>query len=444
MNKPRKTLALVFASLLLAVSTACASTEPSAPSSSDPQASTGGAPSSTASESVELTYYFPVQTSGPLASAMEQIVTNFNSSHSGITVNPVFTGNYSATLEKTMTAVTAGNPPHVVLSGGTDVTTYTAVDALYNIKDFLDAEGPEFKSDFIDAFWGTFEIDGGVYGLPYQHSTPIAYYNKDLFSAAGLDPENPPLTWEDTLTAAKKLQAANGDVIPLELSADPWILEALAMSNGGGIVENRSTLTFDSSPSVEALSFLKTMMLDDKTAVSRKYGETSEDFIAESTAIMYNSIGSMGAVASGASFNWDVAPIPVSGSNLSKIPYGGGGMVMLAGHPDNETKSAWEFMKYMTTPEITAKWSMTSGYYAVRKSSYELDEMKDYIAELPQMQKAVDMLQNAAAPWMPEKNYGEINNRLQLAMDNCLIQGSESPSQALAQAQQDSLELLEK
>ena len=132
-------------------------------------------------EKTNLYFYYPTQVGGDLANGMERIVKEFNETHPDIAVTAVYSGSYKQTAQKAMTDLAAGNGPNVILSGMLDITDYYNVDMLEDMTPFIEKEGSEWSSDFVDGFWGNFVMeDGGTYGLPYQHSVCVLYYNHDI------------------------------------------------------------------------------------------------------------------------------------------------------------------------------------------------------------------------------------------------------------------------
>ena len=155
--------------------------------------------------------------------------------------------------------------------------------------------------------------------------------------------------------------------------------------------------------------------------------------------MMLNTTGNLGFAASGADFNWDVAMVPVN--TTPGFSYGGGGLVMTADQSEAEKAASWEFMKYMTSPEVSAKWMTVSGYFTVRKSAEELPAVQDYYAENPQLQHAAELLQYTSAQWSTD-HYWDVYACMQTALDSVLIDGSVSAEEALSKAQADSMAVL--
>lgn len=384
----------------------------------------------------ELWFYYPTQVGGDLANGMEEIVAEFNESHPDIRVTAVYSGSYKQTVQKAMSDLAAGNGPNVILSGMLDIVDYYDVDMLEDITPLIEAEGDEWKNDFVDGFWGNFVMaDGGTYGLPFQHSVCVLFYNKDMLDAAGV---GVPSTWDEILQAEEALAAWDGSVVPIEFPSDVWVLEALTLSNGGNLIAGNEETTFNSPAAVDSLDLMDKLI--EGGGMINSYASAAEDFVAESCAMTFNTTGNMGFVASDATFAWDVAMVPVN--NEPAFSYGGGGLVMTAGQTEEQKAASWEFMKYMTSPEVSAKWMDVSGYFAVRKSASDLDQVKEYYEQNPQMQHAADLLQYTQAQWST-KNYWDVYACMQTALDSVLIDESVPADEALEKAQNEAMAVLE-
>jgi sn-glycerol 3-phosphate transport system substrate-binding protein len=385
---------------------------------------------------VELTFYYPTQVGGNLAQGMEKIVSGFNEKNGkGITVVPVYTGSYKQTAQKAMSDIAAGNGPDVVLSGMLDIGDYYGVGAVKDISGYIKGEGADWQKDFIDGFWGNFVFeDGGTYGLPFQHSVCVLYYNMDILNAAGIT--SPPSSQDEMLRAAAAVKAYDKNIVPVEFPADVWILEALTLSSSEKLVKSKRETNFNSPAAVASLDFLSKLIKGG--AMIQSYAAAAEDFVAESCAMMFNTTGNLGFVSQSAAYKWGVTMMPVK--TTPSFSYGGGGMIMIAGQSPEKEAASWEFMKYMTSPEVSAQWMAVSGYFAVRKSSNDLKSVKDYYALNPQVAQAADLLKYTQAQWSTDK-YWDVYAFMQTALDSVLIGGNAQAADVLAKAQSDSMAL---
>lgn len=414
----RKTLVMLMTLSLVLMVTAC-----------------GKAVNSSPDENVALTFYYPTQVGGDLANGMEDLVEDFNRTHDGITVTPVYTGSYKNTAQTAMTDISGGKTPHVILSGLLDIRDYYQVGAVKNLNDLISQEGPDWKKDFIDGFWGNFVYeDGGTYGLPYQHSICVLYCNMDILRAAGVN--QAPKTWDEYLDACQKVKAYDRSLVTMEFPSDVWILEALTLSDGDKLCDNRGKTRFDSEAAVTSLELMKKMLAEG--GMIQNYAAAAEDFAAESCAMMLNTTGNLGLVREAAAFDWQVSLVPVKVS--PGLSYGGGGLIMLNGHSAAEEAASWEFMTWMTEPQQSARWMQISGYFCVRKSCDTLDEVKAYYAANPQAKQAEALLKYTTAQWTTD-HYWDVYGCMQRALDSALLNNKEA-SAVLTQAQKESMAII--
>src|SRR5262244_159295 len=145
-----------------------------------------------AAEPTEIDLFFPVPVQGKLASEMKSLVDRFNGEHPEIKVTAVYTGSYDNTNLKTRAAIKAGQPPAVVLMSANFVREYV-INGDADPFDPLIEKAGQTPAAYMDQFWPALKpnavVDGKVYGIPYQNSTPLLYYSVDAFNEAGLDPD---------------------------------------------------------------------------------------------------------------------------------------------------------------------------------------------------------------------------------------------------------------
>lgn len=356
-----------------------------------------------AAEVHEIRFLFPVQLAGDLAGPMEEIAEEFNQMHDDIQVNVIFTGDYANTADRIRTSVMAGNPPHVAITDIQRPLPLREIDAVVDLTPYIEAEPASYYADFVDGFKRNFEIDGEILGMPFQHSVPLMYYNKDLFAEVGLDPDSPPTTWSEILEAGETFQSEMPGVIPLAAPAHQWILQGIVEGNGGAYSSDFRTPTLTDEPVVEAVEFLADLIHNRGIMRIRGWGESTEDFLAQDVAMIYNSTGSMGFIRTNATFDWGVAPMPRN-RGAHSFPYGGGGLFLLKGHDPEVEEAAWRFIQFLTSPEITARWSILTGYFAVRESALERSDMREYMTEFPQAAEAYELMEFTNAQWVMERN----------------------------------------
>ncbi|MCI1965961.1 MAG: ABC transporter substrate-binding protein [Oscillospiraceae bacterium] len=419
--------------------TACSSS--SSGTSSQSTAAVSSEASKDTSSNVSLNFYYPVSVGGPLTKIIDQLCTDFTKEHPNIKVNPIYTGSYADTRTKVQTGLKSGTGPDVAIMFSTDLFSLLDMNAIVDVdtvaKNDDKAETKKLIDDFYPGFMLNTQAKGKTWGVPFQRSTIVLYYNKDAFKEAGLDPEKAPSTWDELMADAKKLTKSGryGIEIPSTGYAY-WMLQTFTLQqNGKNLMNTDGNKVFFNSPeAVKGLSFWK-QLADEKVMPKGtiQWATTPTDFIQGKTAMMYHTTGNLTNVKKNAKFNFGVAMLPKNETYGS--PTGGGNFYIFKDKPAEHQQAAWEFVKWMTTPERIAQWSINTGYVAPRKSAYETDAMKKYVKDFPYATTARDQLEYAAAELSTNEN-GKVTKAIEDNIQNALT-GSKTVEQALNDAQKE-------
>ncbi len=353
--------------------------------------------SGTALSVTNLRFFFPVQVAGPLAVLMDGVVADFNSEHPEIFVEPIYSGNYDQTMQKAVTAARGKNPPDIALLLAIDIFSLIDMKLIEDMDQFMVEEDANFTEAFYEGFLENSKVDGVTWSIPFQRSTPIFYFNKDHFKDAGLNPENPPKTWDELLEAAIKLtiKDSRGNVTRWgfeDITDDTWTIQALILQAGGKYANETGTEAyFDTAEVAKAIEFWTYMANVERVMPRhRSYGPASQDFVAGAASMMFNSTGSLSFVKNSATFDFGVAPLP--GDVTTAVPTGGGNLYIFKGIPEANKKAAWTFVKWLSKPENSARWTIGTGYIPVRKDAFETDALKEFAEGFPYILVARDQL----------------------------------------------------
>ncbi|MCO4236060.1 ABC transporter substrate-binding protein [Pseudarthrobacter raffinosi] len=319
------------------------------------------------------------------------IIEKFHAKYPDIQINLVTAGaNYEEIAQKFQTsqAAKSGLPGVVVLSDVWWFRYFTngsiiPVDGL--IKE-LDIKVDDFRQSLVDDY----KYDDRQWALPYGRSTPLFYYNKDHFAAAGL-PDRAPATWQEFGEWAPKLKASSGAqyayIYPALAGYAGWTLQNNLWGWGGAWSKDWE-ITCDSPEAVEALQWAQDSIYKHNWAgVSSK--EAADDFSAGLTSSTISSTGSLLGVLKSATFNVGVGFLPGGPKETSGVcPTGGAGLGIPSGISKEEQLAAGTFLKFMTEPENTAAFSAATGYMPTRTSA----DMATVLAQTPQIKTAMDQL----------------------------------------------------
>jgi sn-glycerol 3-phosphate transport system substrate-binding protein len=340
-----------------------------------------------------------------------------------------------------MTKVQAAKPEVAVLQA-TDVFTLTDMDLIVPIDDYIkaDKDGQAYMDDMVPAFMGNSKLNGKTWSVPFQRSTVVMYYRKDLFQAAGLDPNKAPANWNELVADGKKLTKADGSQWGLEIPSDGnpyWTLSSLFYQQGAKMNDEAGTKVFVNTPEVaSAMDFFMGLSKTNKIMPTGviKWADVPNDFIAGKTAMMFHTTGNITAVKNKLDVSkWGVAPLP-AGSKGFGSPTGGGNLYILKSTKDKQD-AAWKFIRFLTDTNRVAQWSADSGYLPYRKSATDAAPWKSAVSGFAGYQAAADALKYAQPELATHNNQQvlkAIGDQLQ-----AIITGSKDVKTALDQAQKD-------
>ncbi|HEV2302794.1 MAG TPA: ABC transporter substrate-binding protein [Stellaceae bacterium] len=386
--------------------------------------------------------FFPVPVQGMLANKMKELVDRFNKEHPAIAATAVYTGTYDDTNLKTRAAIKAGRPPALTLMSANFVREYV-INGDADPFDPLIEKGGSTPAAFMAQFWPALApnavIGGRVYGVPFQNSTPLLYYNPALFKEAGLDPERPPVDWQAWISAAKALTKPGagrwGVIWPNTYDYCGWITSGLVMSNGGQYFNHDygGEVFYDAPSTQGALALVDTLVNRLKAmppGVSDANTCTGALF-AGKAAMMVLSTGSLSFIRKNMKLPYKVAFMPKNVRNAA--PIGGGSLILPKGNTPARQAAAWTLVNWLTSPEIAGEWSRFTGYFAPRKAAYDLPAMKTYMAQNPDAKVALDQLEYAV-PWFDTYNTIAVRKAMEDQVQ-AILSAKTTPKEAVAAAQ---------
>ena len=393
----------------------------------------------------DIDLYFPVPVQGKLVIEIRQLIAEFNKGHPDIHVTAVYAGSYDDTNLKTTAAIKAGNPPAAVIMSANFVRSYEINHLAISLDPLIEKDGITPKS-FMAEFWPALAdnavIDGHVYGVPFQNSTPLLYYSVDAFKSAGLDPSHPPVTWQDFVADARKLTVVKGGTVerygfemPGTYDYLGWIVSGLAMSNGGQYFNHDygGEVYYDQPSTLGAVMLLDEMVnklhVMPPGVIDANAAATA--FFTGHAAMMVLSTGALTFVRSNMKSPFRVAFMPYNIQPAA--PIGGGSLIIPKGNSPTRVAAAWTLIKWLVSPDIAGRWSRFTGYFAPRIAAYDLPEMKSYLAKYPNAKVALEQLKYAV-PWFDTFETVAVRK----AMENqvqAVLSGRATPQAAVVAAQ---------
>lgn len=386
----------------------------------------------------EISFLFPVAVGGPITRILDGYARDFERENPGVRVRPIYSGSYQDTLLKAQAAAKAGDAPTMAV--------LLAVDAFSLADDELivpldTAEGAE--AGWLDRFYPAFlrngQFGGHTWGVPFQRSTIVLYWNKDHFRDAGLDPEAAPATWAAHAEAAQRLTKKEGATVSRWGALIPgtgftyWLYQALVAQAGGELANDAGTETYWNTPQTRAALayWLDLIARGAHPPGLVEWGTTPRDFLEGRASMIWTTTGNLSNVRVNASFPFGVAMLPAGERRGS--PTGGGNFFLFKAANPPQRAAAVRFLQWVTSPERAAQWGRDTGYVATRPDAWETPAMREYVAGFPAAAVARDQLQHAVPELSTHDNQRvtqALNDGLQAALTN-----RKQPGPALADAQ---------
>jgi sn-glycerol 3-phosphate transport system substrate-binding protein len=363
-----------------------------------PMAAPGAAPSSDsgaaapAAEAVTITFWSSF--TGANAEAETALVEKFNEEYAGeVTLDYQFQGSYEETAQKVTAALQAQTAPDVSLLSDVWWFKFYLNQTLVGLDDFIAAESLDL-TDYQDSLINEGLRQGVHFWMPFARSTPLFYYNKEKWEAAGLEDRGPE-TWMEFMEWAPNLVEMEGSEIrtaafvhPGSASYIAWLFQGVVWQFGGKYSDPDFTMHMTDESTIRAGQFYADTVHTYKWAVPSTQETT--DFIGGFAAAGMFSTGSMGNIKNNAEFEFGTAFLPKE-TNFGCCT-GGAGLSILTSCPEEERSAAMKYLAFATSLENTIFWAQNTGYMPVRKSALEDPTMLAYFEEFPQFRTAVEQL----------------------------------------------------
>jgi sn-glycerol 3-phosphate transport system substrate-binding protein len=354
---------------------------------------------------VDLEFYFPVAVGGAAADTIEQLTAEYAAANPDVNIEAIYAGSYSDAGQKALTAARGGQPPQLSVLLSTQMYALIDEDVIVPFDAYVtDAEKASWIGGFYASFMENSQFEGQTYGIPFQRSTPVLYWNKEAFAAAGLDPETPPANWDEMVEMGKALTLKddNGNVtqwgVRIPSAGFPyWLFQGLTTPAGAILAEGGTKVNFNDPKVVEALEYLVDLSKEYEIMQpgSIEWGPTPKAFFEGETAMMWTTTGNLTNVRNNAPFDFGVAMLPAK--ERRGAPTGGGNFYLFKDSTDEQKQAAVDFVKWITAPEQAAAWSIATGYIAPRPDTWDTDTMKAYTDAFPPALVARDQLEFAVA-----------------------------------------------
>ena len=387
--------------------------------------------------------------------AMDYLVNKFNDENTdGITVEAVYQGEYDDTINKLKSAQIGNMGADLVQIY--DLGTRFMIDSGWVIpmQEMIDADGYDISQiePNIAAYYTT---DAGLYSMPFNSSTPLLYYNKDMFEAAGIT--EVPTSLPGIAEIGDALLNEGGAQEVIAISIYGWWFEQFLSKQGLAFVDNENGRTAPATKVVfdengGALNIVSAWKdLFDKgyaPNVGRSGSDTATtDFTSGKAAMMFGSTASLKQVLqdTGDSFEVGTAYFPaVADGDEGGVSIGGASLWALNNNDETKAAATWKFVKFMISPESQAYWNAQTGYFPITTAASEEPVFQENIAQYPQFQTAIDQLHDSAPEYAGAllSVFPESRQIVETQIEN-MLNGQQTPEESVANMAEEINETIE-
>ena len=329
---------------------------------------------------------------------VKTMVKKFNESQDKYRVVEVNKGNYDETVNAGIAAIRAKKQPHLLQAFEVGTQTMMLSGAIYPVYQLMKDFG--YKVDWKDYLQPVLsyymDADGNLMSMPFNSSTPVMYYNVDLFKKAGLGPlsKDTPVTWDELGEMLQKI-VATGVPGGMVTAWQSWtqienysaIHNIPFASRNNGYQGLDCELLINNDKVINHITRLKNWMGDKRFFYGgQKYQGPKAEFLAQHAAVYIDSISGIAKLKAAAKdFTWDAAPLPVEAwmTQPQNSIIGGASNWVLKGHTKKEYAAVAAFLEFLATPDMQEYWHMETGYFPITKTAYRSLKAKGYYAKEP-------------------------------------------------------------
>lgn len=316
----------------------------------------------------------------------ERVIDAFNEQSSDVkVVGRTDSTDYYELLQKVQAELAAGDPPALV------ITPWASIHYAYEGLGIVGLEDIAGESEVGDVFSNLREqviplvqTDGKTVGLPYAFSCPVLYYNADVFSQAGVDPEAFFQSWSSLAEVGPQIQDALDGNPVIGFSSRGWVGQSIIQSNGGEVMNDENLPVMDSPETVEAMQTIADLDnagLYDRSAIA----QIRPSFEGGSTAVYQGSIASLGGLATSVDFDLQTSPFPMFEGKDRRMA-SGGSFIGVYARDEEQQQAAWEFLKFALTEEAFSIW-METGY--LNASTFDIPRLEGQDAAYVQLEEGL-------------------------------------------------------
>jgi sn-glycerol 3-phosphate transport system substrate-binding protein len=332
---------------------------------------------------VEITWWHAM--SGSNGKIVDAIVKDFNAAHPDIELKALYTGSYEETMTKYIAAYRARTAPNLVQVYEVGTQQMLSSDAVIPVHEVPGMAGESWDwAQYVIPITNYYSTDGKLWSMPFNSSTVVMYYNKDLYAKAGLDPNKPPKTWTELEAHGKQLLASGAVQHVLSFGWPDWQLEQtfaahdqLYANNENGRKGLATKLLINGDFGVMVLTTWARLAKERIFIYGGPEYSANAAFQAGRIAMLMQSTSSLAGIQKGSPFKVGTTFLPrFEDYPTGNTAVGGASLWVTKGQSPEQVKAVWAFLKYLGRPEVAVQWHKGTGYFPTVNSAVQslLDE----------------------------------------------------------------------
>lgn len=337
---------------------------------------------------------------------VNEIAAAFNASQDTYEVKPVYKGNYTETMTSAIAAFRAKQQPAIVQVFEVGTASMMAAEgAVYPVyKLMADTKQPFNQNDYLSAVTGYYtDKDGNMLSMPFNSSTPVLYYNKELLSKAGV---SAPKTWQEVESVSRKL-LDSGVKCGFTTSWQSWVqLENFSArhnlpfaSQANGFAGMDTELQFNGKAQVAHIEKMSEWQQNGIFSYGGRRSDSASKFYSQECAMHMESSAGYAGVKRNAKFDFGVSELPYN-ADVIKTPQntiiGGASLWVLQGKSQAEYKGVANFLSFLSRADVQADWHQFSGYLPITTAAYDLTKQQGFYDANPGTDVAVKQMTSVA------------------------------------------------
>jgi sn-glycerol 3-phosphate transport system substrate-binding protein len=365
------------------------------------------------SEPVHITFWHTMQSAA--GDALSALTEEYNASQDRVVVELQNQNGYEELIDKYFQSSVEDRPhltqlPEYMLQQMADTNTVVTSTAC------IQADGFDI-SPFLPRAMFAYQTGGVQWGMPFNISTPVLYYRRDMFEQAGLDPDNPPITLDQVREASQQLVDSGAATYGIALdsgvnSGGAWFVEHwLARAglpyadNDNGRTARATQVLFDAPETEDMLTFAQDLVTDDLAIYVGEDPRGIDGLLRladpqDPAAMTIATSGGLGTIlnfAEGGAIEGvtpddiGVGPMPGPSDTPSAI-VGGAALYIMRDKGDAEAAAAWDYIKFLVSADSQSQWASESGFSPVRDDATQVEPLVTTYADDPRFRVAYDQV----------------------------------------------------